>query len=121
VGLKDLSDPRLARIDELIDGFGAELGGDPIDRLLAGIEAITARLAMLERDCQAHSRILARLSHEVRTPLSGVIGMVDVLQETPPLTDEQRDYIEAIRRGTRALMEVIDRFQRRRNELGKAP
>jgi len=36
------------------------------------------------------------MSHEMRTPLSGIIGMSGLLLETP-LDEEQREYAEAVR------------------------
>ncbi len=44
------------------------------------------------RDVQGE--FLASLNHEIRTPLSGVLGMTDLLLETS-LTDEQREYAGA--------------------------
>ena len=38
------------------------------------------------------SEFLATMSHEVRTPLSGVIGMTGLLLDTT-LSDEQREYV----------------------------
>jgi CheY-like chemotaxis protein/anti-sigma regulatory factor (Ser/Thr protein kinase) len=39
---------------------------------------------------------LANLNHEVRTPLSGILGMTDLLLETQ-LDEEQRDYVSTAR------------------------
>jgi CheY-like chemotaxis protein len=39
---------------------------------------------------------LANLNHEVRTPLSGIMGMTDLLLETT-LDEEQRDYVSTVR------------------------
>jgi CheY-like chemotaxis protein len=39
---------------------------------------------------------LANLNHEVRTPLSGIMGMTDLLLETA-LDEEQRDYVSTVR------------------------
>ncbi len=39
---------------------------------------------------------LANLNHEVRTPLSGILGMTDLLLETQ-LDEEQRDYVSTVR------------------------
>jgi CheY-like chemotaxis protein/two-component sensor histidine kinase len=40
------------------------------------------------------SRFLADLHHEIRTPLSGILGMTDLLLETR-LDPDQREYVEA--------------------------
>src|SRR5712691_12922591 len=50
---------------------------------------------------------LASLNHEVRTPLSGVIGMVDLLLETN-LDEEQRDYVSAARLCAENLFEILN-------------
>jgi CheY-like chemotaxis protein len=39
---------------------------------------------------------LANLNHEVRTPLSGIMGMTDLLLETK-LDEEQQDYVSTVR------------------------
>ena len=50
------------------------------------------------------------LSHEVRTPLSAILGWTQVLlrTETPRSADEQRRAIEVIDRNARALVQIID-------------
>lgn len=50
---------------------------------------------------------LASLNHEIRTPLSGVIGMVDLLLETN-LDDEQREYVNAARLCAENLFEILN-------------
>lgn len=44
---------------------------------------------------KAKAKLLSTMSHEVRTPMNGVIGMVSLLEETS-LNKEQRDYTATI-------------------------
>ncbi len=44
---------------------------------------------------QSKSQFLATMSHEVRTPMNGVLGMVQLLEDTP-LNDEQKEYVDLI-------------------------
>ena len=50
---------------------------------------------------------LASLTHEVRTPLSGILGMADLLLETS-LDDEQREYVNAARLCAESLFEILN-------------
>jgi two-component system, sensor histidine kinase RpfC len=44
---------------------------------------------------RAKTRFLANMSHEMRTPLNGIIGMLDLLKETP-LSQDQEDLTRTI-------------------------
>jgi len=55
-----------------------------------------SRPVALEQLRRVKSEFLASLNHELRTPLSGILGMADLLLETP-LEERQREYVAAAR------------------------
>ena len=65
------------------------------------------------------SQFVATVSHEIRTPINGVIGLTDLLMRTP-LDDNQRRYAEGVRTSGRALLAVInDILDFSKAEVGK--
>jgi len=71
----------------------------------------TQQLEQARADAEAASRtksaFLATMSHEIRTPMNGVIGMIEVLSQTP-LSGDQGDMVTTIRESANALLTLID-------------
>ena len=85
---------------------------------LADLVRESKRAGMLE------SRFLANMSHEIRTPLNGVIGCIDLLEDTP-LNEEQTELVEIIDQSGSRLLHIFDQvleFSRMEaNALGLEP
>jgi CheY-like chemotaxis protein/two-component sensor histidine kinase len=78
--------------------------GQPENQVVADAVAL---VALPDESADLKREFLANLNHEIRTPLSGILGMTDLLMETH-LDEEQREYLEAVRLCAESLMEILN-------------
>ncbi|WP_160171910.1 ATP-binding protein [Arenimonas donghaensis] len=78
-----------------------------------------ARQRLAEQHSEAKTRFLAALGHEIRTPMTGVLGMAELLQGSA-LEPEQRARVDAIQGAGRHLLRLVnDTLDLARIEAGK--
>ncbi len=89
-----------------------------LQTVIAGMTALMALLAWMYRRAiqatrtaetanRAKSQFLANVSHEVRTPMTGVLGMADLLLASP-LTPEQREHASTIIASARLQLSILN-------------
>jgi len=69
-------------------------------------EAMEAREAA-EAGARAKTEFLSTISHEVRTPLNGIQGMAELMQDTD-LTADQQEWLKTIRESAGSLSVILD-------------
>ena len=67
------------------------------------LKKLTAAAKRAEEANQAKNRFLANMSHEMRTPLTGIMGLIDLFKGTP-LTGEQEELTKTIDASARTLL-----------------
>lgn len=76
-------------------------------------------LAIAEAEVHSQGELLNKISHDIRTPISGVMGMSELLLDTP-LTANQRDHVETIQSSGQALLNLVNEtFDHSRIDPGK--
>jgi signal transduction histidine kinase/ActR/RegA family two-component response regulator len=111
-----VQDPAFASLYSALDAFR-----DVLNKLYRSEQALSEKNRTLERQAEelaetrdaalraseAKSQFLANISHELRTPLNGIMGMAQLMIDTP-MNREQRDMINIIDQSSRDLYSLIE-------------
>jgi len=85
------------------------------ERLRGEMEALRARA-----ESQAKSEFLVTMSHQIRTPMQGILGMADLLRRADTSETRQRQYADTIYHSSSALLMVLnDLLDHSRIESGR--
>lgn len=94
----------LKNADVVRDRTGQITGG--IESFIDVTELIDAR-ERAEAANVAKSEFMANMSHEIRTPMNGIIGMAELILNTP-VTAEQREYLELLLGAADSMMGILN-------------
>ncbi|TZG37997.1 ATP-binding protein [Agrobacterium sp. B1(2019)] len=84
----------------------SSIARDVTEERLALAEREDARLRAEKADAEK-ARLLATVSHEIRLPLSGMLGMNHLLSQTK-LNEEQRNYLDGMRQSGQSLVQLVE-------------
>lgn len=101
----------LVNIDPLHDEAGRIVGAINVFSDVTSLAQAQTELRRDKEAAEAANRakdaFLANVSHEMRTPFGGILGMTELVLETP-LTDDQRQCLTTVKSATVSLLGLID-------------
>ncbi|GAA6756925.1 histidine kinase [Thermus sp. 2.9] len=77
------------------------------DEVAALVRALNGMLSRMQKAFEAQTRFLQDASHELRTPITAILGHVGYLLRRTPLSDVQRESLETVRREAERMGKLV--------------
>lgn len=71
------------------------------------LHELMAAKKQLEESMHVKEQFLAKMSHEIRTPMNAIVGLTDILLDSP-ITREQKECVDAIKLSSDNLLSIIN-------------
>jgi len=107
-----ITSDRMQMVDLLFSSFeNAVQKNQELENAVRELKATQEELALAKEEAekanQAKSLFLANMSHDIRTPMNGIIGMTDLCLDTK-LTDEQKEYLGMVKSSADSLLSLLN-------------
>ena len=107
-----ITSDRMQMVDLLFSSFeNAVQKNQELENAVRELKATQGELALAkeaaEKANQAKSLFLANMSHDIRTPMNGIIGMTDLCLDTK-VTGEQKEYLGMVKSSADSLLSLLN-------------
>jgi signal transduction histidine kinase/CheY-like chemotaxis protein len=104
---KKIRDDLKVQVEGRISSEGVDVDTFIREEVERQTHSLREALELAEKDKRSNSEFLANISHEILTPMDGILGMTGLVLETE-LSDEQRRYLEMVSASGDRLLSVIN-------------
>ena len=107
-----ITSDRMQMVDLLFSSFeNAVQKNQELENAIRELKSTEEELARAKEEAekanQAKSLFLASMSHDIRTPMNGIIGMTDLCLDSK-LTDEQREHLGMVKSSANSLLSLLN-------------
>lgn len=101
----------LCNLKVLKSESGKVVGFEGVARDISDLKKATKELIQAketaEKALEVKEQFIANMSHEIRTPMNGIIGLVDLLANTP-LNEKQTEYLQTVKKSSETLLNILN-------------